>query len=218
MEPFLVADDLDGDKDARLVVDASHDLPKASLAEHIDNLVPIGKMIPRHNRIVSPVVVIAKVGCVGLHVAHHLGGVLSSAKVDVLIIHDFASLVDVEDGNPNGILGAHPLLSRSPLPESIQGPSRQLRLLPALAQLLHLVLGNQVVLVKVGRPDIVVAQGGGRALGLENLLHNRRVVRGCRPFRHGIQRGFLLADQAVTTIPVVGNDGVEARGGTLSSP
>lgn len=73
MEPLFVADDFDCDKDARLVVNAADHLPKASFSKHINDFVPVGEMIARDNGIISPLIVIAKVGIVGLHVTDNLG-------------------------------------------------------------------------------------------------------------------------------------------------
>jgi hypothetical protein len=130
MEPLLVADDLDGDKNARLVVNAADDLPEASFAEYIDNLVPVREMIAGHDGVVSALVVVAKVGGIRLRVAHHLGGVLRATEVDVLVVHDLAALVKVEHGNPDGVLRADTLLGAGTFPERIQRPSSQLRVLP----------------------------------------------------------------------------------------
>ena len=160
MEPLLVADDLDGDENTGLVVDAADHLPEASFSKHINDLVPVRKMIAGHNGVVSALVVVAKVGTVGLRVANNLGGVLGATKVDVLIVHNLAPLVDVEHGNPNGFLGADTLLGTSTLAQGIQCPGRQFGVLATQPKLLHLLLSDQVVVVQVSGPNIVVPEGG----------------------------------------------------------
>ncbi len=62
VESFLVADDLHRNEDTGLVINTPDNLPEASLPEHINDLVSIGEMIARDDRIVSSLVVVTKVG------------------------------------------------------------------------------------------------------------------------------------------------------------
>ena len=41
MEPLLIPDDLNCNEHARFVINAAHDLSKASLTQHIHNLIAI---------------------------------------------------------------------------------------------------------------------------------------------------------------------------------
>ena len=147
MESLLVADDFYGDQDARLVIDTPDHLPKTSLAKDINDFVSIGEMVAWDDGVVAPLVVVAKVGGGRLHVTDHFGGVLGPAEVDVLVIHNFTTLVDVENGNPDGVLRADALFGRGPFPKGIQRPGGDLGLLPSQPQLLHLLLGHHVILV-----------------------------------------------------------------------
>ncbi len=176
MESLLVSDDLDRDKHTGLVINTPDHLPKTSLSEHINDFVSVGEMIASYNRVVAALIIVAKVRAVGLHVADHLGCVLCPAKVDVFVVDNLAPLVDVEDSDSDSILGTDTLFSRGTLPEGIQSPSRQLRLLAPRAEFLHFLLSNQVVLVEICGPDIVMAQSARRTLRLEDLLHNGRVI------------------------------------------
>lgn len=128
MEPLFVANNLDGNQDTSLVIDASHHLPEASLSKHIDDLIPIREVVAWHNCVVATLIVVSEVGTIRLHIANNLRGVLGAAEVDILVIYDLTPLVDVEHSNPDRFLRADTLLSRGTLPKCVECPSRQLRL------------------------------------------------------------------------------------------
>lgn len=157
MESLLVANDLDGNKHACLVINAPDDLAKTSLSEHIDNLIAVGEVVARHDGVVSTLVVVAEVGRVRLEITNHLASVLRSAKVNVVVINDFAALVNVEHRDPDGFLGTDSLLWRCAFPQGVKSSSRDLGLLSSCAHLLHLLLGNEVVLVEICGPRVLVA-------------------------------------------------------------
>lgn len=61
MEPFLVANDLHSNNTAILVIHTSHNLSERSFAQYIDDLVPIGEVVAKHDIIVASLVIIAEV-------------------------------------------------------------------------------------------------------------------------------------------------------------
>lgn len=61
MEPFLVPDDLYGDRFPRLVIPALDHLTERALAEDTDDLVPVRQVIVRYDQVVSPLIIVAKV-------------------------------------------------------------------------------------------------------------------------------------------------------------
>lgn len=62
VEALLVSNNLHCDKCASLVIDTSDDLSKASLAKNVYNFVSESQMISWYDAVVTPFVIIAKVG------------------------------------------------------------------------------------------------------------------------------------------------------------
>lgn len=116
MKPLLIANNLHSHEYTRLVVNAPHDLTETSLAKYVDDFIPVRKMISRYDSVVSTFVVVTKVGGIGLKIAHHLASVLRAAKVDVVIVNDFTTLIDVEHSDPNSFLGTNSFLWRRTFP------------------------------------------------------------------------------------------------------
>jgi len=147
MEPLLIANDLDSDENPGLVVDAADNLAEAPLSEDVNNFVPVGQVVPRHDGVVATLIVVAKVGRLRVHITHYLGGVLSSAEVNVVVVDDLTALIDVQHGDANRILRTDAFLGGGPLPECIQCPGCELCLLASGSQPLHLLLGEHVVFI-----------------------------------------------------------------------
>ena len=61
MEALLVPNDLDRDHVAGLVIPALKNLPERSLAKNVDGLVAVEDVVVRHEEVVAPLVVEAKV-------------------------------------------------------------------------------------------------------------------------------------------------------------
>jgi hypothetical protein len=152
MESLLVPDDLDRNKHAQLVVDASHDLTKATFAKYIDNLVAIGQMVTSNDGVVTTIIIVAKVGRIGLHIADHLASVLGAAKVYIVVVDDFASLVDIEHSDADCLVGADPLLGSRPLSQGIKVLGRNIGFFAAHAHLSHFVLSHHILLIELGGP------------------------------------------------------------------
>lgn len=141
MEALLVADNLDSDQLSELVVNASQYLSKTTLSEDVYNLVAVCQVVSSNNGVVAAFIVIAKIGGRCLQIAHHFTSTLSAAKVDIVIVDNLASFVDVEHSDANGFLRAHTLLWRCPLFESIQSSGGNICLLASGADLAHLSIG-----------------------------------------------------------------------------
>lgn len=168
MEPLLVPDDLDGNKNSLLVVDAPDNLPKTPLSKNIHNLVPVCKMVSRDNCVVSAVVVIAKVGYVRLHVSNNLVGILRPTKVDVVKVDNLAALINIQHGNADGVMRADTLLGRCTLPQSVQSPGSDFSLLPARAHLAHFLLCSRILLVQICGRVCRTAQSTYRSLWFQD--------------------------------------------------
>ena len=59
MEPLLVANDLDSNNATILVIHTSYDLSKGTLTEYVDDLVPIGEVVAKHDIVITALVVVA---------------------------------------------------------------------------------------------------------------------------------------------------------------
>ena len=149
MKPLLVPDDLDSDEHTELVVDASDYLSKATLSKNVNDLVSVGEVVSWDDSVVSALVIVAKIWCVRLHVAHDLVGVLRAAKVDVVEVDNLSPLVDVEHGDADGLVCADALLGRRALSQGIQCTGGDLSLFASRAHLSHLLLCHHVVLVQI---------------------------------------------------------------------
>lgn len=137
------------------MIDASDNLPKTTFSKNIDNLISVCKVISRHDCVVTTLVVVAKIGRTGLQVTHDLVSMLSSAKVDVAIVDNLASFVNVEHSDANCLVRPDSLLRRSPLSQCVESPCRDLRLLSSRAQLRHFFFSDQIILVKLAAPRIL---------------------------------------------------------------
>jgi hypothetical protein len=92
MEPLLVANDLDGDHVARLVIAALEHLSERALAEDVDDLVAVHDVVMRDEEVVATVVVKAVVVCRVLFGILLLVAVRAD-KVDLLVLLDLLLLV-----------------------------------------------------------------------------------------------------------------------------
>lgn len=61
MKPLLVPDDLHCHDPSILMIHTPHDLPKAALPKHINDLVPIRQMIAKNDIVVASLVVVPEV-------------------------------------------------------------------------------------------------------------------------------------------------------------
>jgi hypothetical protein len=92
VEALLVADDLDGDGLARLVVAALDDLAERAFAEDAHDLVPVAEVVAVDDEIVAPVVVVAVVERAVVELGHLLLATDTDA-VDLGVLGDLAPLV-----------------------------------------------------------------------------------------------------------------------------
>jgi hypothetical protein len=63
MEPFLVSDDLNGNRFTSTVISTVQNLTKGSLPERINHFVSIGQVIAIDDKIVAPIIIIAVIVC-----------------------------------------------------------------------------------------------------------------------------------------------------------
>lgn len=200
MEPLLITDDLDGNQGAILVINTPDNLAEASLPEDVNDLIAVCKMISRYNGVVAAFVIVAKIGYVRVEVPYNLGSVLCAAKVDVVVIYDLTTLIDVQHGDAYGFLRADTLLWSRTLPKRIQSPCSHLRLLAPSTKFLHLVFSSQVVPVEIRSPNIELPERAGGSFGLHRLVHDRWVM---RPLHNRAQtRIFLSIDKVFTSVPL----------------
>lgn len=61
VEPFLVSDDLDGDRLTRLVIPSLHDLPERPFTKNRPHLVPVAHVIAFHDQVVATLIIEAVV-------------------------------------------------------------------------------------------------------------------------------------------------------------
>lgn len=92
METLLVADDLDRDHVARLVIPALQDLAERSFPENVDDLVAVVKVVVRDEEIVATLVVVAVV-VRRLVFRRHLLVAVWTDKVDFAIIPNLVFFV-----------------------------------------------------------------------------------------------------------------------------
>lgn len=96
MEPLFVPDDLDSDKTASLVIDATHYLSKTALAQEINDFIAIRQVVTKDNVVVAPLIVISKIGGLCVEIADVLLSAFGSTEVDLLVVDDLPSLENVE--------------------------------------------------------------------------------------------------------------------------
>lgn len=99
METFFVTNDLDGNKGAGLVINATYNLTEAAFPKDIDNLISISNMITDNYVIVSTFIIVAKIGGLSIKVADMLLGFVSTAEIDVLVVNNFSSFKDIKACN-----------------------------------------------------------------------------------------------------------------------
>lgn len=151
MEPLFIADNFDSHKLSQFMVNASQNLPKTSLSKNVNNFIAVRKVVTSDNRVVAPLIVVAKIWCVRLQITDDFACALGAAKVNIMIVDNFASFVNIEHGNADGFLRTHALLGRSPFLEGIQSSCRNVRFLASRTHLAHLVIGCQIILVELIR-------------------------------------------------------------------
>lgn len=122
MEPLLIANDLDSDQNPCLVIDAAHNLAEASLSKNVDNLIPVRKVVSWYDGVIAALIVISEIGPVRVEISDNLGRILSSAKVDVVVVNNLATLIDVEHGDTNSVWRADAFLGSGALPQCIKCP------------------------------------------------------------------------------------------------
>lgn len=173
METLLVADDLDSHESSSLVVDASHDLSKAALAEKVNNLIPICEMVAKDYVVVASVVVVTEVSSLSIEVANMFLGVLRAAEVYLLVVDDFASLEDVQIDHLQSLCWRNTLLGCSTLAERINLARRVLEVFALRRKFLHLLVRNQVISVEI-RVQVARSEYIGGALRSKHSLHGRQ--------------------------------------------
>lgn len=111
VESLLVADDLDRDHLAGLVVTALHDLAEGSLAEDVDDLVAVEDLVVGDEEVVAALVVESKVVERDV-LARGLLVALGPDEVDFLVLADLLLLVvgEVPSVQRDGICGESPSL------------------------------------------------------------------------------------------------------------
>lgn len=92
VEPLLVPNDLDRDHLARLVIPALQYLPERSLAEDVDGFVAVEDVIVRHEEVVAPLVVEAKV-VRRVVLGRRLLLAVGADKVDLFVLADLLLLI-----------------------------------------------------------------------------------------------------------------------------
>lgn len=163
------------------MIDASHHLPKAPLAENVDNLISIGQVVAIDDGVVATVVVIAKVGqAVVLEIANVLLGLGVAGKVDFPKIDNLAPLVDVEAAHPNHLLGREWFLGPGASFQAVQLRGRLVEVASLGSNLADFLLGDEVVLVEAGvgtvrlrlrLPAAAASQVAQRCFAAEYLGH-----------------------------------------------
>ena len=98
MKSLLVADDLDRNQYSCLMVDTTHDLPKASFAEKIDNLVTITKVVAFDDIVISTLIIITEVGGRRVRIANDFVRFPSTCKVDILKVNNLTTFKNVQIG------------------------------------------------------------------------------------------------------------------------
>ena len=104
MEPLFVTDDLDGNNATIFVDLTSDDLSKRTLTKYVNNLVPIGEVVAKHNIVITTLVVVAVVARLIFVTAQRrdrsndLFRILCTGEVDsfLVVVHDLTTLEDVE--------------------------------------------------------------------------------------------------------------------------
>lgn len=112
MKSFFITDYFDGNQATCSVIYTAYHLTEAALPKNINDFVPIRQVIACHYVIVSSFIVIPKIDCFCVEVADMFLGIVSTAEVDVTIVHDLATLKDVEIGCTKGMVVGNPLLRR----------------------------------------------------------------------------------------------------------
>lgn len=95
VEPLLVPDDLDSHKLAELVIDTPDNLSETTLAEDVEDLVPVRQVVTEDNLIVPSIIVVTKVLGPRIQIANVLRCLLGAAKVNVVKFGNLATLKDV---------------------------------------------------------------------------------------------------------------------------
>jgi hypothetical protein len=158
VKPFLVANDLDGNDATVSMIHASHDLPERSLSKYVNDLVPIGEVITKHNVVVASLVVIPVVA--GLFFiatllrgnrSNDLARIFGAGEIHAffVVVHDFATLEDVQGAVPvmQHLLGAHRAASNGTLLQGLCFAGSLVDIAPFLTQSAHLFISGHVVFV-----------------------------------------------------------------------
>ena len=105
MEPLLVADDLDGNNATILMIHTSYDLSKRTFTKYVDDLVPIGEVVAKHDIVITAFVVVAVIARL-VFVAtrqrrdrpNDLSRILRAGEVNsfLVVVHDLPTFEDVE--------------------------------------------------------------------------------------------------------------------------
>ena len=153
VKSFLIADDFNRDKTAGFVVNASHDLPKTSLAQHVDHLVPICEVVTDDNVVIAPIVIIAEIGSLRIEVAHMLLGMLRATEIDVFEVNNFSAFKDVQACHPESLPGRYALLGSGFVPEFIQFLCGVLKVFASTTKLAHLLISKLDIRIldRIGR-------------------------------------------------------------------
>src|SRR5690242_5812128 len=147
MESFLVADDLDGNKASCLMIDATYNLSEATLAEQVNDLVPIGEMVAKDYVIVTTIIIVSEVGGLRVEVTDMFLSILRAAEIDLFVVYNFASFKDVQVDHLQSLCWRNALLRHSTLAKCIDVTCRMLKVLAFRSELLHLLVRHQVISV-----------------------------------------------------------------------
>lgn len=186
VESFLVPDDFDRDEAAGFVINTSHDLSETSLAQNINHLISICKVIADNNVVIAPIVIVAEIGGLSIEVAHMFLGMLRTTEVDVLEVDDFAPFKDVQARHSESLPGVHTLLRHSLAAELIQLLCGVLKVFASTSELSHLLVGQPDIRIldRIGRSRV---RPSIRLRRIDDLVNGREDRR-----RRALMRGVTL--------------------------
>jgi hypothetical protein len=150
MEPLLISNDLHRDQPARLVIDASDDLPEAALAEHVDDFISIRQVVAKNDVVVAALIVVTEV-CRGLlHITDNLLGVARAAEEDFFVVLDLSAFEDVEVHHLDRLTWNDAILWMRSSAQLIHLLGGMLKVLALRGKFLHQLIRSEVILVQVG--------------------------------------------------------------------
>jgi preprotein translocase subunit SecG len=158
VESFLVANDLDGDNATVSMIHTSHDLPERSLSKYVNDLVPIGEVVTKHNIVIASLVVIPVVAGLVFVAAllrrnrsDDLARIFGAGEIHAffVVVHDFSTLEDVQGtvAVMQHLLGTHRAASNGAFLQGLGFAGSLVDVAPFLTQSAHLFIGGHVVLV-----------------------------------------------------------------------